>query len=179
MKKTIKFLLISILLFSLTGCKDSASMAVEKYLAKYNSLDNDVMMDAQRIIDGENISEENKKIYKEVFEKQYSDFTYSIVEEEYDGDEATVDAKITVYDLYKAQKQATDYLANHPEEFSTDDMYDAEKFIKYKLDKMKMTTDTVTYTIEFYVVKSSAGWVVSSLSTTDLEKIHGIYDYES
>lgn len=179
MKKTIKYLLISILLFSLTGCKDSASMAVEKYLAKYNSLDNDVMMDAQRIIDGENISEENKKIYKEVFEKQYSDFTYSIVEEEYDGGEATVDAKITVYDLYKAQKQATDYLANHPEEFSTDDMYDAEKFIKYKLDKMKMTTDTVTYTIEFYVVKSSTGWVVSSLSTTDLEKIHGIYDYES
>ena len=39
--------------------------------------------------------------------------------------------------------------------------------------------DKVEYTIEFYVVKTSDGWVVSSLSDSDLEKIHGIYNYES
>ena len=33
--------------------------------------------------------------------------------------------------------------------------------------------------IDFYVVKTSNGWVVNSLSNSDLEKIHGIYNYES
>ena len=58
-------------------------------------------------------------------------------------------------------------------------LYDVNKFIAYKLNEMKMVTETVEYTIEFYVVKTSDGWTVSSLSTSDLEKIHGIYDYES
>jgi len=180
MKKIFRTLVIALMLLSLTGCKDSASMAVEKYLAKYNSLDNEVLADMQNIIDKENLSDENKALYQSIFEKQYTDLTYEIVEEEYDGDEATVDAKITVYDLYKVQNDATNYLANHPEEFNEEKgLYDVIKFMAYKLNEMKMVTETVEYTIEFYVVKTSDGWTVSSLSTSDLEKIHGIYDYES
>ena len=44
---------------------------------------------------------------------------------------------------------------------------------------MKETTERVQYTLDFYVVNTSDGWVVSSLSNSDIEKIHGIYDYES
>ena len=57
--------------------------------------------------------------------------------------------------------------------------YDAEKFITYKLDKMKETNEKTSYTIDFYVVNTSDGWTVSSLSNSDIEKLHGIYDYES
>ena len=42
-----------------------------------------------------------------------------------------------------------------------------------------LTVGQVDYTIEFYVVKTSDGWTVSDLSKSDLEKIHGIYNYES
>ena len=60
-----------------------------------------------------------------------------------------------------------------------DGKYDAEKFITYKLDKMKETNEKTSYTIDFYVVNTSDGWTVSSLSNSDIEKLHGIYDYES
>ena len=98
----------------------------------------------------------------------------------YNGDEATITVKVNVYDLYKAQKDATTYLAENPNEFKDEDgKYDAEKFITYKLDKMKETNEKTSYTIDFYVVNTSDGWTVSSLSNSDIEKLHGIYDYES
>ena len=55
----------------------------------------------------------------------------------------------------------------------------SKKFITYKLDKMKETNEKTSYTIDFYVVNTSDGWTVSSLSNSDIEKLHGIYDYES
>lgn len=179
MKKIITILIAVFMILSLGGCEDSASMAVEKYLAKYNSLDEAVLTDMQNVIEKENLSNENKEIYEAILKKQYTDLTYEVVEEEYDGDEATVDVKITVYDLYKAQNDASKYLAEHPEEFQDDDgNYDLESFIEYKLNEMKNNIGTVEYTIEFYVVKTTDGWTVSSLSNSDLEKIHGIYNYE-
>ena len=44
---------------------------------------------------------------------------------------------------------------------------------------MKETNEKTSYTIDFYVVNTSDGWTVSSLSNSDIEKLHGIYDYES
>jgi len=48
----------------------------------------------------------------------------------------------------------------------------------YKLDKMKDTTTKVDYTIIFTVTKEDDKYKVEQLSDADLEKIHGIYDYE-
>lgn len=180
MKKVLNIIICLVMVLSLCGCKDSASMAVEKYLAKYNSLHEDVLTDMNSVVEAENLSDENKEIYESIFKKQYADLSYEIVEEEYDGDEATVEVKITVYDLYKVQNDASTYLVNHADEFNDENgKYDLNKFISYKLDQMKNNTDTVDYTIEFYVVKTSDGWTVSDLSKSDLEKIHGIYNYES
>ena len=179
MKKIIYAIFSLGILLTLTGCKDTASMAVEKYLAKYNSLDSEVLTDMQNIIEKENISEENKKIYQNIFEKQYMDMTYKIVEEEYEGDEATVEVQLTVYDYYKVQKEANDYLVNHSDEFFDEaGKYDVNLFTKYKLEQMEKNIDTIDYTVEFYLVKSDKGWIVSELSKSDLEKIHGIYNYD-
>ena len=180
MKKVLIVIVSLFIILSLGGCGDSATKAVEKYLAKYNSLDSEVLPDIHDIVEKENLSDDDKDTYVAIFKKQYTDLKYDIVNEEYDGDEATIKVKVTVYDLYKAQKNASDYLIANTDEFNEDEgNYDAEKFIKYKLDQMKKTSTTVDYTIDFYVVKTSNGWVVSSLSNSDLEKIHGIYDYES
>ena len=64
-------------------------------------------------------------------------------------------------------------------EFNDDNgVYDAAKFITFQLDKMKAAMDTVKYKLELKVVKNGDDWDVTQLSTTDLEKIHGIYNYE-
>lgn len=180
MKKVLSIILGLFIVLSLGGCKDTASMAVERYLNKYNALDEDVLVDMNTIIENENLNDANRDTYESIFKKQYTDLKYEILEEEYDGDEATVKTKITVYDLYKVQNDASQYLADNPAEFNDDEgIYDVEKFIEYKLNQMKNTVDTVEYTIDFYVVKTTDGWIVSSLSKSDLEKLHGVYNYES
>ena len=179
MKKIIGIITSLILVLCLTGCGDSAKIAVDNYLAKYNALDDDVLNDMNDIVLKENLSEENKEVYIALFKKQYSNLTYKITKEQYDGDEAIVSANITVYDYYKVQKEANEYLENNPDEFNDENgNYSVDKFIAYKLEQMKNTNDKIDYTIDFYVVKTSDGWIVSSLSNSDLEKIHGIYNYE-
>ncbi len=43
---------------------------------------------------------------------------------------------------------------------------------------MKDATETVDYELELKVVKNNNDWDVTQLSVEDLEKIHGIYNYE-
>ena len=180
MKKIYGLVLTLIITFMLTGCGKSATDSVKKYLDNYKNLDDKVLVDMKNVIDKENLNEENSKKYEDILKKQYTDLSYEIEKEDYNGDEATITVKIDVYDLYKAQKDSTTYLANNPDEFKdSDGKYDSNKFITYKINKMKETTERVQYTIDFYVVNTSDGWIVSSLSNSDIEKIHGIYDYES
>lgn len=180
MKKIISIIVFGVLICFLGGCKNSATSSVEEYLNNYKNLDEKVLIDMNAIIEKEDISEDNKNLYKDIYKKQYSDLKYKIENEEYNGDEAVIKVRINVYDLYKVQKEASNYLATHADEFNDENgNYDLNKFIEYKLNNMKNTSDRVDYTIDFYVVKSSNGWTVSSLSNSDLEKIHGIYNYES
>ena len=180
MKRPLKILVCMFLIIALTGCSKTAKMTVEEYLERYNSLDAEVLNDMDEVVSMENLSNEDKETYSAIFKKQYTDLQYKILDEEYDGDEAIIKVKVSVYDYYKIQKEASAYLANNADEFNDENgIYDASKFIKYKLEKMKMATDRVDYTIDFYVIKSDNNWVVSSLSNADSEKIHGIYNYES
>ena len=180
MKKVLSVILGVLFILSLSGCGDTAKKAVENYLDGYTSLSDNVTQDMMNVVKDEDINDDQRGVYQDIFKKQYQDLTYTIDKEEYDGDEATITVTIKVYDLYKAQKNARTYLADNQDEFNDEDgMYDVSKFMDYKLEQMKNMVDKVEYTIEFYVVKTSDGWVVSSLSDTDLEKIHGIYNYES
>ena len=180
MKRLLSIMICLVLFITLTGCSKTAKMTVEEYLDRYNSLDVEVLNDMNGVVNMENMSDEDKETYSSIFKKQYADLQYKILDEEYDGDEAIIKVKVSVYDYYKVQKEASTYLANNADEFNDEDgVYDSSKFIKYKLEKMKMATDKVDYTIDFYVVKNDNNWIVSSLSNADLEKIHGIYNYES
>lgn len=180
MKKLLSVILGVLFIMSLSGCGDSATKAVEDYLNEYTSLSDNVLNDMMNVVKDEDITDEQRGVYQDIFKKQYQDLSYTIDEEEYDGDEATITVTVKVYDLHKAQKEASDYLSKNQDEFNNEEgVYDVAKFMDYKLEQMKNMTDKVEYTIEFYVVKTTDGWVISSLSDSDLEKIHGIYDYES
>ena len=175
-----KILLVIVATFLLVGCMDSkASDAVENYLNQYRNLSDNVITDLDEITADQNLSENQKGTYTDIMKKQYQDLQYEIVEEEYDGDKAIVTAKITVYDLYKVQQDADNYMNNNMEEFYDDnDVYDNDKYLEYKLKQMKDNTETVSYTITFNVVKEDNKWVVVQPDEETLEKIHGIYNYE-
>ena len=169
MKKVVSVISILVISLIMVGCscmKTTAKGAVESFLDQYRNLSSSVITDMDEVVDKE---------------KQYSDLKYEIIDESYDGDTAVVESKITVYDLYKVQKEATEYLNDNPNEFNDENgQYDSVKFMDYKLEQMKKNNDTVEYTIKFNLTKDENGnWQVTEISQDDLEKIHGIYNYES
>lgn len=177
-----KILLLICMCLALVGCglkETKAEDAVKDYLNQYKNLGDTVITDLATLVDAEELNDDQKKVYKGILEKQYQDMTYKIVEAEYAGDTAEVEVTVTVYDLYKAQIDASTYLSNNLDEFNDEDgSYDNEKYLDYKLEQMKKTTDTVEYTINFKVEKIDGKWTVEQPDTDDLEKIHGIYNYD-
>ena len=175
MKKIIVCVLVMLMV---TGCgMNSASNAVTKYLKKYKTLDSEVLVDLESVIEKENLDEGEQDKYREVLKKQYKDLEFEIVDEEYDEEVGYVTVKIKVYDLYQAQKDATVYLENHRDEFNDENgVYDQDKFTSYKLDKMQNMNDKIEYTIIFTVNKEDDKYVVVQPTDNDLEKIHGIYN---
>ena len=176
-----KLFLMLVSLFMVVGCScsnDKAADAVEKYLNDYKGLSDTVLKDIDDLVEGEDLTDKGKETYKEVLKRQYRDLIYTIENEDYDGDTAKVTVKITVYDLYKAQKDASLYLSNHQDEFLTDGEYDNNLYMEYKLEKMRNMNDTVSYNIVFYVTKTDGKWYVEQPDEEVLEKIHGVYNYE-
>ena len=157
-----KILLMVVATFLLVGCMDSkASDAVENYLNQYRNLSDNVITDLDELTMDQNLSEDQRGKYTDIMKKQYQDLQYEIVEEEYNGDRATVTAKITVYDLYKVQKDADTYMIDNIEEFYDDnDVYDNDKDLEYKLKQMKDNTKTVSYTVTVNVLKKDNKWIV-------------------
>ena len=183
MKKVYKVLLVVGICLVLAGCgcmKKTAIGAVQDYLNQYKYLSSNVISSMDDVVNDENLTDSQKEKYRDILKRQYQDLKYEITSEKYDGDNATVEVKITVYDLYKVQKDANNYLTNSGDEFKENGVYSNDLFMNYKLDKMKKVTDTVEYNITFNVTKDDKGnYKVNDLSNSDLEKIHGVYNYDN
>ena len=183
MKKVYKVLLVVGICLVLAGCgcmKKTAKGAVQDYLNQYKNLSSNVISSMDDVVNDENLTDSQKEKYRDILKRQYQDLKYEITSEKYDGDNATVEVKITVYDLYKVQKDANNYLTNSGDEFKENGVYSNDLFMNYKLDKMKKVTDTVEYNITFNVTKDDNGnYKVNDLSNSDLEKIHGVYNYDN
>lgn len=182
-KKVYKLLLVVGICLVLAGCgcmKKTARGAVQDYLNQYKNLSSNVISSMDDVVNDENLTDSQKEKYRDILKRQYQDLKYEIASEKYDGDNATVEVKITVYDLYKVQKDANNYLTNNGDEFKENGVYSNDLFMNYKLDKMKKVTDTVEYNITFNVTKDDKGnYKVNDLSNSDLEKIHGVYNYDN
>ncbi len=177
MKKIIAFIL-ALCLF--TGCScglNSASGAVKKYFNNYRNYDESVEKSLKDTMDTMSLTNDQKEKYEEIFKEQYKKLKYEIVDEKYDGDKATVDVKITVYDLYASQKESEKYLNDNAKEFETNGVYDTSKYIDYKLDEMKKQKETIEYNITVSVEKKDNKWQVIQLTNEDLQKINGTYAY--
>ena len=123
------------------------------------------------------MTQEQKDKYKDILKNQYQHLSYEIKEETIDGDNATVEAEIEVYDYKKVIDEAEDYLANNPQEFlmENSEMTDVSKFNDYKLEQLKNAKDKVTYTLNLTLKKVDDKWQLDDLTDTEISKIHGLY----
>lgn len=179
-----KILISIVLLFLLSGCDmskltNTPTKQAELLFNKYQSLDSDVLKDLDDVVaEEESFNGEQREKYREVMKKNYQDLTYSVKDEEVDGDEATVTTEIEVYDFSKVLAEADLYLTNNPEEFkNSNGEYDSAKFMDYRLKKLSETKERVKYTLELTLIKKDDKWQLNKLTQTDQQKINGIYIY--
>ena len=179
MKKKIIYLSIILILFITTACSlgNTPTSTVENLLSKYNTNDEEILVELDDYINDSELTSEQSKKYKDIYLKQFKDMKYELKNESIDGDTATVTVQITVYDYYKAEKEANLYLTNNPDSFKTNGEYDKSLFTDYKLNKFNDTKDTVDYTIDFTLTKVDNKWEINDLTKEQLEKIHGVHEY--
>lgn len=177
-----KFLLLIISLFLLVGCEsvmNNPTKRVEVFLNKYQTMDSEVLSQLDDTLNNDGtLTDNQKEEYKEIMKKQYQNLTYTIKDEEVDGDDATVKVEIEVYDFNKAMNDADRYLLEHQEEFiDENNNVDNEKFMDYKISQMKNTKEKVKYTLEFTLTKNDNKWQLDDVDEVTRQKIHGIYNY--
>ena len=119
-------LVMTVLLLSACSLSNTPSGKVEAFLNEYTSISDSVKADMETKVESENLSEENKKVYLDVLTRQYKNLKYSIKDESIDGNKATVKAKVTVYDLYKVDKDSVNYMNNNSTEFIDENGADLE-----------------------------------------------------
>lgn len=181
MKKILLSILAILVIFT-TGCDqigNTPTKKVEELMGKYQSLDSDVLDDLNKVVESEDdLSDEQKKKYKDLLKNQYENLSYTIKNETVDGDNAVVEIEIEVRDLTRAIKESEEYLNSHEDEFLGDDgKYSKSKYTNYKVQKMEEAKDRVKYTLELTLTKTNDEWEVDNLTETEKQKIHGIYNY--
>lgn len=179
MKNILKVFSICLLLLITSACSlgSTPTSAVERLLVKYNNQDEEIVVELDDYINDSKLTEEQNSKYKSIYLRQFKDMKYEIKEEKIDGDNATVTVQITVYDYYTVNKNVSEYLQKNPDEFKKDEEYDESLFNDYKLKELEKTNETVDYTIDFSLSKVDNEWQINELTTEQLEKIHGVYQY--
>lgn len=181
MKKIIIFLL-TILLF--TGCSEemtSPTKKVEETLSNYQKLDNSIEHDLDRITDKEqNLSDDNKKSYRNALERQFQNLSYKIKDEEINKDNATVEVEIEVLDYKSSYDKSKKYFLENKDEFTKDEVDEGKieelaEFITYKIKELANVEDKVKYDVTFNLTKKDKEWVIDDISDEDLEKLLGLY----
>lgn len=125
MKKLFIVLLLS--LFIVTGCGNNMTPtgAVEDYLGKYQSMDSEVLSQLDSVVSNDTtMSDDQKKEYKALMEKQYQYLSYKVTNEEIIGDTATVDVEIEVFDYASSIRKSSQYYQDNRDMFEEVDNSD-------------------------------------------------------
>ena len=201
MKNIVKIIFVGMLLLLVAGCGNNMSTPtnkVEEFLGKYQSMDEDVLVQLDQVIaKDDTMNDDQKDKYKALMEKQYQNLSYKIENEDLEGDSATVDVEIEVLDYATTVSKAQEYYNDHKDEIeekykekkedndnvvedAVDDTLQAAEesaaYINYKLEELETANDTVTYTKTFYLTKEDGSWVLQDISDLDRKKLHGLYE---
>jgi len=181
-KLLISILSISLTLLFLVGCDNvmnTPTKRVEEFLNDYQTNDNTVITQLNNTLTNEmSLTDIQKDDYRNIMKKQYQDLVYTIKDETVNGDKSIVKVEIEVYDYNKVIKEADSYmLLNQTEFLDENDEVDNNKFMDYKIARMKEVSERVKYTIEFTLTKIDNSWKLDDITEIDRQKIHGIYSY--
>lgn len=190
----------------LSGCSmdNTPTGKVENFLDNYKNHDDNVIEQLGDMVNMDGLMDEaQKSTYTDIMKKQYEDLSYEIKNEVIDGDTATVTAEIEVYDFYRVNQDAEAYYNSNPGEFSDDNgtsdgglvgdvvegaedaaddtagaMTSDQKYVEYRLGKLKEAEDRVTYTIDFTLTKNDEEvWTLNEIDDMTRQKIHGLYEH--
>lgn len=165
MKKIIIPVLVFLFLVGCSVTKVTPKSAVEDMLKKYQSKDDMVMSQLDEVIKGDtSYNDTQKDEYKKVIERQYTDMTYDIKDDEINGDNATVTVEIEVYDYSNIEVSDPSI-----------DISDVDAYNTAKIKMMKDTKERIKYTLELTVTKTGDEWKVDNLTDIERKKIHGLY----
>ncbi len=175
-----KLMLAVAVLLLMTGCGDMSNTPtkkVEDFLGKYQSMDSNVLSQLDDVIkEDTDMDDDQRTEYKSLMERQYQNLSYKIKNENINGDDATVDVEVEVYDYRNALDKAEEYRDKNKEEFQDDNKKDdVSKYIKYKIEELKKVSDKRKYPITFNLHKTDGEWVMDDISDSDREKLHGLY----
>lgn len=176
-----KLLLLLCAVFLFVGCScsindTSPEDAIDTFFEKYRSKDENVITQLIDTIDNEDLTDNEKKDYKSLMEKQYDQFAYVIKDVEVNDEEAVATIELTVLNYKSAVLKAEEELKNNPEKFNDEEgKFSEEKYMDYKIEQMANVTDTTTHTIELTLSKEAGMWKVNQLSSDDISKLHGLY----
>lgn len=180
--KNIKNLFIGIMLFVLSvGCSNmmnTPTKKVEEFLSKYQTQDEEVLKQLDEVIDSAGtMTSKQKDKYRDLMKKQYQNLSYKIKDEVEDGNKATVEVEIEVYDYASSINESETYLTTNKEEFidTNTNTVDDEKFMEYKLEQLEQVKDKIKYTINFTLTKSNNKWQLDDITEIDRQKLHGLY----
>ncbi|MDD3392838.1 MAG: hypothetical protein PHE54_04790 [Bacilli bacterium] len=178
-----KIIIALFVLLTVSGCMsdltNTPTKQVEMFLAKYQTLDEDVISDLEKLAqEEERFNTEQRDKYISIMKNHYQNITYKIKDETIDGDEATVTVAIEVIDNAKALAEADVYFNNNPEAFYDEtDTYSESMFMDYRLELLESNKETVTYTLELTLTKNDGKWQMDQISETNESKINGTYIY--
>lgn len=186
MKKVIVSLLLIVLLAGCTNnLMNTPTKKVEELLNNYVTLNKDVLNDLDSTLLSESImTSEQKDRYRDIIKKQYQHLSYEIKDEVIDGDKATVEVAVTLYDYNKIITEAEDYYNSNQDEFltdnnnnndNTDNNIGINKYNDYKLDLLEKAKDKVTYTLNLTLKKVNDEWKLDDLTDVEIQKLHGLY----
>lgn len=169
-------------MFLLGGCsfyENNPTKEVEDFLAKYQTLDEEVLKDLNESANqAGTFNEKQKDEYLTIMKKHYQHLRYEIKDETIDGDNALVKVEIEVDDYSKILNEVDEYQTKHEEEFKDDlGNYSETKYMDYRLKAMKNVKETVKYTLELSLTKNKDGWKLKKLTPADEQKINGIYNH--
>ena len=170
-----------VVLLLFTGCSLSVDdttpeEAVDTFFEKYRSKDDNIITQLIDTIASEELLDEQKEKYQELMEKQYDQFAYVIKNIDETEAKAAATIELTVLNYRSAIIKAEEELKNNPEKFNDNEgNFSEEKYMDYKIEKMKEVTDTTTHTIELSLTKENDMWKVNELSGNDISKLHGLY----
>ena len=181
MKKLLKGFLFLFLCFLFVGCNNmmnTPTKKVEEFLSKYQRMDKVVLNQLDEVIStAGTMNKEQKEQYRELMKRQYKNLSYKIKDDTEDGNTATVEVEIEVYDYATSILESESYMLLHKDEFLNGETneIDDDKYMYYKLKQLEDVKEKVKYTINFTLTKEDSKWEMDDITDIDIQKIHGWY----